>query len=82
MTNRVDVIKALGGRCAVCGETDLDVLLVDHIAPIGRGQRRTAGGRIKPVTNRKGDPNLQVLCANDHARKNASEQREREARRP
>ena len=77
MTNRDAAIKALGGKCAVCGETDLEVLVLDHIVPIGRGQRRTVRGRIKPVHNRLDDPNLQVLCANDHARKNSREQRKR-----
>lgn len=80
MTNRVAVIRSLGAKCAVCGEPDLDVLVVDHIVPIERGKRRTKGGRIKPVVYRLGDPNLQVLCANDHARKTAREQREREQR--
>jgi 5-methylcytosine-specific restriction endonuclease McrA len=64
----------------VCGETDIDVLVLDHLVPISRGQRRTVHGRIKPVVYRADDPNLQVLCVNDHARKNATEQRAREAR--
>lgn len=78
MTNREAVIRLLGGRCVVCGETDLDVLVIDHIVPIRRGKRRTKSGRVKPVPHRVGDSNLQVLCANDHARKSAREQRERE----
>ena len=66
----------LGPWCNVCGETDLAVLEVDHIAPVHAG-RGLARGTVRLyadlLSGRETPFNLQVLCANDHLRKTRQE---------
>lgn len=73
----------LGGCCAFCGETDRVVLEFDHRAPLLRSDEKRAMGRTGPghlmSALRKGTENpfnLQVVCANCHARKTAMERAE------
>ena len=50
--NRVDrlaAIQAYGGCCAYCGDTDLDVLEIDHINNDGAKQRKELGASGTPM---------------------------------
>lgn len=69
---KLEVLEAYGGAvCAVCGETDLDLLQLDHVEGGGRQHRReldTSGG-YEFYLRLKSDgfpqiPPMQVLCAN------------------
>lgn len=67
---RSELIKLLGGKCVVCGETNEDFLEFDHIKPL-RGKRR--GNILMEVKN---NPELfQLLCANHHRRKTSNERK-------
>ena len=75
-THRGRIFEVLGPWCNVCGETDLAVLEVDHIAPVhaGRGLARGTARLYADLLSGRGTPfNLQVLCANDHLRKTRQE---------
>jgi hypothetical protein len=79
--NKQFVINYFGGKCAVCGETDLIVLSLDHVNNDGFLDKKSASGKkqitptwyAKLVKAIKADQplprQLQVLCFNDHARK-------------
>lgn len=65
------VLDAYGGKCSRCGETDRDVLVVDHINGGGNEHRREIGeGNLYRWLRRNGFPSgFTILCANDHLRK-------------
>jgi 5-methylcytosine-specific restriction endonuclease McrA len=68
---RIEVIKILGGKCAVCGIKDYRVLEIDHIIPLNLGRRRKGLDRSSDYTYRHiietgNTDNLQLLCANCH----------------
>ena len=64
--------ELLGGKCALCGETDLEILEFDHIVPYQPRER--TGVTITRIL--KGDTdNVQLLCANCHLRKSKTERR-------
>src|ERR1017187_6547588 len=65
------VIVILGGKCCRCGFDDEDVLQIDHIVPIGKG-RETKDGLYNKIIDGK-THNLQLLCANCHAKKSKHE---------
>lgn len=72
--------ELIGDQCVVCGEADPIVLNVDHKAPLLRAGRRATSGPASSILVRLRDGrenpfNLQVLCANCHARKTAAERR-------
>lgn len=69
---REEALSVLGGTCVVCGETDLRVLQIDHIKPIRTKSRGARNGFHKSIVDGLVD-NLQVLCANCHARKTFEE---------
>lgn len=75
---RVEAVMILGGVCVACGETDTDVLQIDHKFGGGRAEARTRGGNrsfyLDIVAGRRSLDDLQVLCANDHMRKSVREQ--------
>ena len=62
---RKEVLKRLGGRCACCGEDQLEFLTIDHINEDGAEHRRKVGKDICTYL-RKHDypPGFQVLCLN------------------
>lgn len=66
--------------CAVCGETDPDVLVLDHVHSDGAACRRQHGVGyqfyLHVVAGRYPAERLQVLCANDNQRKAIRERRE------
>lgn len=67
---KAEAINHYGGRCACCGETELDFLTLDHINDDGalqRKQLRDAGKTYHAIGSVKmlGYPKIfQVLCAN------------------
>ena len=75
-TLRILAFDALGHKCALCGQRDSDVLMLDHIKPIRHRQTLilTENVYIDIVIHKKAD-NLQLLCANCHLRKSVQEQR-------
>jgi hypothetical protein len=71
---RLRLLKALDPWCVMCGETDTTVLVVDHRAPLLDGGGRDVRATWVRVRKGRESPfNLQVLCANDHARKTRGE---------
>jgi hypothetical protein len=90
------VLAAYGGKCAECGETDPDMLVVDHINDDGAEQRRGLAQRLgyPSLTQkassvqvhadliRRGFPNdVQILCANHNLKKERERQRRLTAQR-
>jgi hypothetical protein len=73
---RAKALSLLGGRCVVCGEDDPTVLDIDH--KLGGGTQERRAGRHhrqlwRALINGTEDVKLyQILCANDHRRKDAS----------
>jgi len=74
---KLDVIIRLGGECKTCGETDPDLLCIDHINEDGHLERhniKTNGRSFDIITEilkmyRRGEhPELkyQLLCYNDN----------------
>jgi 5-methylcytosine-specific restriction endonuclease McrA len=69
--SREQVIQALGGKCSVCGFSDIRALQIDHRIPVRQG-----GHKRKVITRKRfhemlaeietGQHNYQVLCANCH----------------
>ncbi len=75
------IFAALGGKCAVCGNSDPRVLQVDHKKGGGTQMRRKySGSRYYPkILSELHRGGYQLLCANDHAIKKA-ERREKSRR--
>jgi 5-methylcytosine-specific restriction endonuclease McrA len=67
------MLDLLGPFCNLCGETDPVVLQFDHKAPMRypRNQRRPGPGSLMAAfrAGKESLFNVQVLCANCHARK-------------
>lgn len=68
------VVSKYGGRCACCGETDVDILQIDHLnrdgnkerSALGEGRDAVGSGRLYSVLD-KSDILLsqyQILCCN------------------
>ncbi len=67
---REKAIAKLGGKCSVCGEVDYIVLQIDHIIPVAKTkEKRRAGPELYSKILKNQQDNVQVLCANCHARK-------------
>jgi hypothetical protein len=67
---RIQAVKALGGRCADCGTTDLSVLQINHIHGGGgkeAKQRRSVSTFYKNIIDGY-RPDLNLLCANCNIR--------------
>jgi hypothetical protein len=76
---RLETIKAYGGQCTCCGETELCFLTIDHIEARGRQHRDKVLGKRKPssafyqwlkTSNWPGG--YQVLCYNCNCAKRTS----------
>lgn len=71
---RTEVLEALGGKCACCGEKHSEFLTIDHINNDGAEHRRLLKGDLKTMLagiKKEGFPKdrYQVLCANcNHAK--------------
>ena len=76
------LLGALGRKCKQCNETDVRLLDVDHIVPIGRQPARRVWGKAGTWRNVQlgieSLSNLQILCVRCHRLKTWEE---REARR-
>jgi len=71
---RARLLELLGPFCGFCGETDDAVLQVDHRIPVGTRRHGGCAALWRRLrTGRDSPHNLQVLCANDHARKTRTE---------
>lgn len=79
LARKLSAITAYGGKCAVCGEADLDMLELDHIEGGGNAHRREmdgGGGNTYDWLRKHGYPaGFQVLCANHHRKKHAKERK-------
>lgn len=66
-------MKKYGGRCAVCGVTELAVLTIDHVNDDGAQERRDGGSSganfYKVLLSSERRDDLQVLCMNCNTRK-------------
>jgi len=66
---RSEIIKKLGNKCALCGHSETDSLVIDHKIPISRylpNIQKTYSGFKKGTTNLE---NLQILCGNCNVKK-------------
>jgi hypothetical protein len=65
---RVEMVKAYGGKCKCCGETEVLFLELDHIHNDGHKDRKVNGAGVKLLCRLKkaGWPknNYQILCSN------------------
>ena len=68
------VVEMYGGRCACCGETQLEFLTVDHIEGRTEEERksRVSGSKLYGQLIKKKDPNIQILCWNCNCAKGFS----------
>jgi hypothetical protein len=67
---RLEAIKRLGGKCALCGHSQIHALEIDHIVPLRRARRRgfDKSSRIELDLSRGFRlTEFQLLCANCHA---------------
>jgi hypothetical protein len=64
---RIKVIGHLGGKCVICGFSDIRALQIDHVSGGGRVDRKglTTGFYKKVVEDKSGK--YQLLCANCNA---------------
>lgn len=67
---KIAIIKELGGECRECGESDIQVLDINHI---DREQKKRPKSRVYTWTFRLKEwrenmGNLELLCANCHRR--------------
>lgn len=72
---RKAMVEAYGGQCKLCGETDILVLVLDHINDDGSEDRKKNGHKggapFYARLKKQGWPSesLQLLCCNCNARK-------------
>jgi hypothetical protein len=65
------VMNMFGGKCG-CGQSDIDVLEIDHINEDGAYRRRTGEDQsiyLKLISGKRSMEGLQILCANCNAEK-------------
>ena len=73
---RLRIIELLGGKCAICGIDEKEVLQIDHIIPIRKSSKlRLSLRRFYMLILRGGYSvkKLQLLCANCHMKKSVKE---------
>jgi len=64
------VISQYGGRCTCCGETNIDLLTIDHINNDGAEHRRKIGGSVwvyRWLIRNNFPTDFQVLCWNHNS---------------
>ena len=63
---RLQVIEHYGGKCACCGETEINFLALDHINGGGSQHRKSLKQKslYRWVVNNKYPKDLQILCHN------------------
>jgi hypothetical protein len=69
---KLKAISYYGGKCAECGEDDLDLLCLDHVNNDGNKHRSKHGNKIYRLFHKHGpfeDTELQVLCHNHNFKK-------------
>lgn len=62
---RVGIISALGGECRYCHTTDISVLEIHHVEPLG-SHDRPGWSRIKDWENQISQGNLTLVCHDCH----------------
>jgi hypothetical protein len=76
---RDETVAAYGGKCAICGVNDVDVLDVDHIDNTGNEHRHEGkyGHRLRMFLRKNGYPtdNYQLLCKNCNWKKHILDMR-------
>ena len=64
-SDRIKCIKYYGGCCAVCGESRVEFLVIDHINNDGNTDRAGRGDKVcRRLIKNKFPPGFQVLCWN------------------
>lgn len=65
-TTKAEVVAAYGGRCACCGETEIEFLSLDHTDGGGYQHRRARGNKIYGDLKAAGWPQdgYRILCMN------------------
>lgn len=65
------VYEMLGGKCAHCGNADLDVLCIDHVAGNGHAERKRGltGQNLHRKILKLGTDGYQLLCCNCNMKK-------------
>ena len=68
---RLTVIKHYGGKCAFCGDTNINHLCIDHINDDGAKHRKTTDGRkfLNRLIKSNFPDGFQILCWNHNAEK-------------
>lgn len=67
---RIEAIKTLGGECAVCHTTEIQVLQIDHIDSLAKRREKRTSPYVFLKKIIKGNvENIQLLCANCHMKK-------------
>lgn len=70
---RTDILDEFGGKCALCGFGDKDVLQFDHVSGGGTADRSKYNGRPKlwllHVRDSLRSGEMQILCANCNTKK-------------
>jgi 5-methylcytosine-specific restriction endonuclease McrA len=71
------IVQGYGGKCACCGESEIEFLTVDHVVPVRRkhvAQYGTCGSALYRKLLKEGFPkdNFQLLCFNCNMAKRTS----------
>lgn len=67
---RDQAIEKYGGCCKICGNSNYEILQFDHINDDGNNRKRCRTMRKRYHSYINEDHKIQLLCCNDHQRKN------------
>ncbi len=63
-SNRNIIIDHYGGKCACCGESIREFLVIDHIGGIEKSKRKRGNRFYKEIIKSNFPTNLRILCHN------------------